>query len=147
MKENRTIIRSEFEYYLKNVARSARRTSEGFNLSMNAVDSYLSFIEAKRLFDYAPEKWNYIESIYDITSPDEVKHIVDSLLNDKDFLQKDSGKNQGWRSGAISHYACFINARSFLETKQMRQRYLMKLKCRLSNKSSMEPLGQENRIV
>lgn len=113
MNNNRNIIKSEFKYYLANVARSARRTSEGFNLGRTAVDSFLSFIETGKLFDYAPEKWKHIESMYDITTPTEVKQIADVLLNDKTFLEHDNAKNQGWRSGAISHYVCFINARSF----------------------------------
>lgn len=111
--DNRDRIKAEFKYYLANVARSARRTSDGFNLGRTAVDSFLSFIEADRLFDYAPEKWGHIKSMYDITIPDEVKQIADNLLNDKAFLEHDNAKNQGWRSGAISHYVCFINARSF----------------------------------
>jgi len=111
--DNRERIKEEFKYYLANVARSARRTSDGFNLGRTAVDSFLSFIEADRLFDYAPEKWNHIKSMYDITKPDEVKQIADDLLNDKAFLEHDNAKNQGWRSGALSHYVCFINARSY----------------------------------
>ena len=113
MEENINIIKSEFKYYLANVARSARRTSEGFNLGKTAVDSYLAFIEPNRLFDYNPTKWSHIKSMYDFTNPMEVKQIADNLLNDELFLEHDNGKNQGWRSGAISHYVCFINARSF----------------------------------
>lgn len=113
MKDNRDTIKAEFKYYLANVARSARRTSEGFNLGRTAVDSFLSFIEPERLFDYNPIKWDYIKSMYDILNPDEVKKISNELLNDPSFLKHDNEKNQGWRSGAISHYVCFINARSF----------------------------------
>lgn len=113
MKDNRDTIKAEFKYYLANVARSARRTSEGFNLGRTAVDSFLSFIEPERLFDYNPIKWDYIKSMYDIQNPDEVKKISNELLNDPSFLKHDNEKNQGWRSGAISHYVCFINARSF----------------------------------
>ena len=113
MKDNRDIIKSEFKYYLANVARSARRTSDGFNLGRTAIDSFMSFLEANKLFDYNPEKWSHIESMYDITSPEEVKQIADELLNDEAFIIHDNDKNQGWRSGAISHYVCFINARSF----------------------------------
>lgn len=108
-------IKSQFKYYLFNVARSARRTSEGFNLGKTAVDSFMSFLEANRLFDYNPEKWSHIESMYDITNPEKVKQIADDLLNDKAFIKHDNEKNQGWRSGAISHYVCFINARSFFK--------------------------------
>ena len=113
MKDNREVVKSEFKYYLGKVARSARRTSEGFNLGRTAVDSFLSFIEPERLFDYAPDKWRHIKSIYDITTPSEVKQIADELLNDATFLKHDNEKNQGWRSGALMHYVCFINARSF----------------------------------
>lgn len=120
MKDNRDTIKAEFKYYLANVARSARRTSEGFNLGRTAVDSFLSFIEPERLFDYNPVKWDYIKSMYDILNPDEVKKISNELLNDPSFLKHDNEKNQGWRSGAISHYVCFINARSFFR-KQVKE--------------------------
>ena len=120
MKEQREIIQEEFKYYLANAVRSARRTSEGFNLGRTAVDSFLSFLETKRLFDYAPEKWSHIKSMYDITNPREVKQIAEDLLNDKAFLKHDSDKSQGWRSGAISHYACFINARPFFLNQRIR---------------------------
>ena len=120
MKDNRDTIKTEFKYYLANVARSARRTSEGFNLGRTAVDSFLSFIEPERLFDYNPVKWDYIKSMYDILDPDEVKKISNELLNDPSFLKHDNEKNQGWRSGAISHYVCFINARSFFR-KQVKE--------------------------
>ena len=113
MKNSRDIIKSEFKYYLANVARSSRRTSEGFNLGRTAVDSFLSFLEPSKLFDYNPEKWGHIASLYDITDPVEIKQIADDLLGDKSFIEHDNAKNQGWRSGAISHYVCFINARSF----------------------------------
>ena len=73
MKNSRDIIKSEFKYYLANVARSSRRTSEGFNLGRTAVDSFLSFIEPNKLFDYNPEKWSHIASLYDITDPVEIK--------------------------------------------------------------------------
>ena len=49
MENNRDIIKSEFKYYLANVARSARRTNDGFNLGKTAVDSFLS-LKAKRRF-------------------------------------------------------------------------------------------------
>ena len=113
MENNRDIIKSEFKYYLANVARSARRTNDGFNLGRTAVDSFMSFLESNKLFDYSPGKWSHIESMYDITSPEEVKQIANELLNDEEFIKQDNDKNQGWRSGAISHYVCFINARAF----------------------------------
>ena len=134
MESNRDIIKSEFKYFLANVARSARRTSEGFNLGKTAVDSFMSFLEVNRLFDYNPEKWSHIESMYDITNPEEVKQIADNLLNDKAFIKHDNEKNQGWRSGAISHYVCFINARSFFRSE--------KNETNLSNNIIKQPLQQ-----
>ena len=134
MKNYRDIIKSEFKYYLANVARSARRTSEGFNLGRTAVDSFMSFLEANKLFDYNPEKWSHIESMYDITNPEKVKQIADDLLNDKSFIKHDNEKNQGWRSGAISHYVCFINARSFFRRE--------KNEANLSNNIIKQPLQQ-----
>lgn len=51
--------------------------------------------------------------MYDITSPNEVENIADTLLNDEDFIKHDKEKNQSWRSGSIIHYVCFIKARSY----------------------------------
>lgn len=113
MGSNRDLVKSEFKYYLSHIARSSRRTSDGFNLGKTAVDSFLSFIEPVKLFDYNPSKWDYIESMYDITDVGEVKAIADALLNDEKFIEEDNKKNQGWRSGSLMHYVCFINARSF----------------------------------
>ena len=134
MENCRDIIKSEFKYFLANVARSARRTSEGFNLGKTAVDSFVSFLETNKLFDYNPEKWSHIESMYDITNPEKVKQIADDLLNDKSFIKHDNEKNQGWRSGAISHYVCFINARSFFRRE--------KNEANLSNNIIKQPLQQ-----
>ena len=111
--EKRKEIKEEFTFYLTHVAKSARRTEKGYNLQPTAVQSFLSFLDVNRLFDYNPEKWKDIECIYDITDPDELSRIVNALLDDSDFIQLDNDKNQGWRSGSIMHYACFINARAY----------------------------------
>ena len=111
--DTRQNIKEEFTYYLSNVARSSRRTEKGFNLQSTAVNSFLAFLEPERLFDYNPENWRHIKSMYDITAPNEVEYIANTLLNDKDFIKHDNDKNQGWRSGSIIHYVCFIKARSY----------------------------------
>lgn len=111
--EAREIIKQQFTYYLSNIARSARRTSEGYNLQPTAVQSFLSFLETDKLFDYAPEKWQHIKSMYDVTTPEQVEDIANKLLDDVEFQEHDSKKNQGWRSGSIIHYACFIKARAY----------------------------------
>ena len=121
MKSSRELIKSEFKYYLSHIARSSRRTSEGYNLGKTAVDSFLIFIEPNKLFDYDPDKWSYIESMYDITDCIEVKHIADELLNDEKFIEHDIKNNQGWRSGSLMHYVCFINARSFFTKKEEKE--------------------------
>ena len=51
--------------------------------------------------------------MYDITVPNEVENIADTLLDDEEFTKRDNGKNQHWRSGSIMHYVCFIRARSY----------------------------------
>lgn len=71
--EARESIKRQFTYYLSNIARSARRTSEGYNLQPTAVQSFLTFLETDKLFDYAPEKWQHIKSMYDITNPEKVE--------------------------------------------------------------------------
>lgn len=111
--EKRKEIKEEFTFYLTHVAKSARRTEKGYNLQPTAVQSFLSFLDVNRLFDYNPKKWKDIECIYDITDPDKLSRIVNALLDDSDFIQLDNDKNQGWRSGSIMHYACFINARAY----------------------------------
>lgn len=73
----------------------------------------MAFLEVDRLFDYKPEIWKHIKSMYDITVPNEVENIADTLLNDEEFAKHDNDKNQGWRSGSIIHYVCFIKARSY----------------------------------
>lgn len=110
--ELRQSIRDDFEFYLSNVAKSSRITSNGYNLQKSAVSSYLLFIEPVKLFDYNPSKWSHIESLYDITKPEEVDSIVRSLMSDPAFMKRDKDNNNGWRSGAIMHYSCFVNARS-----------------------------------
>ena len=82
-------------------------------MQQTAVQSFLTFIETDKLFDYAPEKWKRVKCIYDITNPDEICHIADELLSDDDFINHDNEKNQGWRSGSLIHYVCFIKARSY----------------------------------
>lgn len=111
--DSRQRIKEEFTYYLSNIARSSRRTDKGFNLQPTAVQSFLAFLEVDRLFDYKPEIWKHIKSMYDITVPNDVENIADTLLNDEEFAKHDNGKNQGWRSGSIIHYVCFIKARSY----------------------------------
>lgn len=111
-KLKREKIKEEFRYFLTNIAKT-RLTKDGFNLTNSAIESYLIFIEPIKLFDYNPQKWNNIESIYDITQPREIKSISDELLNDQEFKNRDKADNQGWRSGSIMHYVCFINARSY----------------------------------
>ena len=78
----------------------------------------MAFLEVDRLFDYKPEIWKHIKSMYDITVPNEVENIADTLLNDEEFAKHDNDKNQGWRSGSIIHYVCFIKARSYFMNKK-----------------------------
>ena len=70
----------------------------------------MSFLEPDRLFDYNIEKWSHINSIYDITNPNEAETIFNQLINDPLFVERDKSNNQGWRSGAIGYYVCFLNA-------------------------------------
>lgn len=112
-KDIRKTIRDEFEFYLSNVAKSSRITANSYNLQSSAVSSYLLFIEPVKLFDYDPSKWQHIESMYDITDPEGVEGIVQTLMADPAFRKRDKDNNQGWRSGAIMHYSCFVRARSF----------------------------------
>ena len=84
---SRQKIKEEFTYYLSNVAKSSRRTDNGINLKPNAIQSYLSFLEVDKLFDYNPKIWKHIDSLYDITDPNEVENIADTLFNDNEFIE------------------------------------------------------------
>lgn len=77
---SRQRIKEEFTYYLSNIARSSRRTDKGFNLQPTAVQSFLAFLEVDKLFDYNPEIWKHIKSMYDITVPNEVENIANTLF-------------------------------------------------------------------
>ena len=116
----RNAIKEEFRYYLSKVARSSRVTDGSFYLSSNAVNSYLSFLEVDKLFEYAPEKWSRIKSIYDITDITEIEKVARKLLSDPGFIELNKGKNNGWRSGSIMHYVCFINARNYFSKEKDR---------------------------
>lgn len=122
--ESRQRIKDEFTYYLTNIARSSRRTDQGFNLQPTAVQSFLAFLEVDRLFDYKPEIWKHIKSMYDITTPNEVVNIANTLLNDEDFIKHDNEKNQSWRSGSLIHYVCFIKARTFFMSEKIDEKIL-----------------------
>ena len=117
--DSRQRLKEEFTFYLSNIARSSRRTDKGFNLQPTAVQSFLAFLEVDRLFDYNPEIWKHIKSMYDVTVPNEVESIANTLLNDDDFIKHDNEKNQGWRSGSIIHYVCFIKARSYFMNEKL----------------------------
>ena len=120
--DSRQKIKEEFTYYLSNIARSSRRTDKGFNLQPTAVQSFLAFLEVDRLFDYNPEIWKHIKSMYDITTPSDVDNIANTLLNDEVFIKHDNDKNQGWRSGSIIHYVCFIKARSYFMNEKLSEK-------------------------
>ena len=115
--EKRNEIKEEFAFYLSHVVKSSRRTDKGYHLQPTAVQSFLSFIEVDKLFDYNPEYWKEIKSMYDFTSPNDISNIANKLLSDDAFIKQDNSKNQGWRSGSLIHYLCFITARTFFNKK------------------------------
>lgn len=142
--DSRQRIKEEFTYYLSNIARSSRRTDKGFNLQPTAVQSFLAFLEVDRLFDYNPEIWKHIKSMYDITVPNEVENIADILLNDEEFTKHDNEKNQGWRSGSIIHYVCFIKARSYFmneKTKDFQEPQTRKLQIKSRLTCNIQPIA------
>ena len=106
-------IQEEFKFYLSNCVKSRRTTNGNFKFEDTAVSSYLTFIEPSKLFDYNPTKWANIESMYDYTQPEKVDSILNDLLNDPSFVEKDKGTSQGWRSGSIMYYSLFIHARDY----------------------------------
>lgn len=116
LKENRQKIKEEFTYFLSKVAKSLRFSKEsGDSLGESSISSYLLFIEPERLFDYNPEEWKSISSMYDITDPSIVDDIQSKLLQDKEFLKHDKNDNYAFRSNALSHYKHFLYARDYFK--------------------------------
>lgn len=116
LKENRQKIKEEFTYFLSKVVKSSRFSKEsGDSLGESSISSYLLFIEPERLFDYNPEAWKSISSMYDITDPFVVSDIQKKLLQDTAFLKHDKSDNSAFRSNAISHYKHFLYARDYFK--------------------------------
>lgn len=99
-----------FYNYLTKCVKTAHRTPQNpLFMAANAPKDYVRFLKSDRLFDYNPHLWDGV-NMYDISDPNEAYEIFTKLMNDNDFQARDSSNNQGWRSGAISHYVCFLNA-------------------------------------
>ena len=113
-----TSIKEQFRTYLSNCVQTRRQTGKSFIIGRTAVDSYVSFVEADKLFDYAPDEWSDIDSIFDITSSEKILQIIEKLFSDERFKAKDSGESsQYYRSNAIKQYYCFLKARElFINT-------------------------------
>lgn len=105
-------IKEQFRIYLANCVKTNRSTDKSFIIGKTTVDSYVSFAEVDKLFDYDPEQWGSISSIYDITSSQSILDIIEKLLNDDAFKTRDSNESsQYFRSNAIKQYYCFLKAR------------------------------------
>ena len=103
--QNRKKVEEEFKYYLTSIARS-KKTGE--KLKPSSISSYLIFIKCDKLFDYNPTKWKQIESIYDISSLDEINRILNTLLKDPEFVKHNKNDNNGFRSRALKQYQDFL---------------------------------------
>jgi 5-methylcytosine-specific restriction endonuclease McrBC GTP-binding regulatory subunit McrB len=113
-----TSIKEQFRTYLSNCVQTRRQTGKSFIIGRTAVDSYVSFVEADKLFDYAPDEWKTIDSIFDITSSEKILQIIEKLFSDERFKTKDSGESsQYYRSNAIKQYYCFLKARELFINK------------------------------
>lgn len=112
-------VKAQFEYFLKACCKSSRRTQDGFNLGGSAIASIIAYIEPKLLFAYNPDKWKHVKSMYEITSPSVVLSICNDLLNDAEFNEWDKTKSQ-WGSAAIMYYTCFVQAKSYFDTQNVK---------------------------
>ena len=110
-----TSIKELFRAYLSNCVQTRRQVGNSFIIGKTTVDSYVSFAEVDKLFDYAPEQWKKYSSIYDIVSSKEILDIIEILSNDDGFKAKDAeGTSQYFRSNAIKQYYCFLKAREII---------------------------------
>ena len=120
--EMNTSIKEQFRAYLSNCVQTRRQTGTSFIISKTTVDSYVSFAETDKLFDYDPNQWSDISSIYEIVSSKRIKDIIERLFNDGQFAAKDSsGTSQYFRSNAIKQYYCFLKARELFSQEDSAQ--------------------------
>ena len=111
-----TSIKELFRAYLSNCVQTRRQVGNSFIIGKTTVDSYVSFAEVDKLFDYAPEQWKEYSSIYDIVSSKKILDIIEVLSNDEGFKAKDAeGTSQYFRSNAIKQYYCFLKAREIIK--------------------------------
>ena len=59
---SRQRIKEEFTYYLSNLVKSSRAIDGEYKLNKTSVNSYLSFLEVNKLFDYDENKSKVIKS-------------------------------------------------------------------------------------
>ena len=110
-------IRTEFEFYLKYCITSARRSGTQFRYGDSAVASYMSYMKADILFAHDRISWGHIkESLFEITTIDEIDDICDKLLNDSLFVQFDEKRGQ-WGMKTIMVYNSFLHARDYFAKK------------------------------
>lgn len=107
--QDRQRIESDFKNYLLNVAESSRSKKR---LGPSAVSSYLCFIKQDKLFDYNLQKWQNIQSVFDILSVDRINDIIRILSEDPDFVSRNKNDNSGFRSRALNLYRNFLNFRN-----------------------------------
>lgn len=123
---SRQRIKEEFTYYLSNLVKSSRAIDGEYKLKKTSVNSYLTFLEVNKLFDYDENKSKVIKakynitSMYDITSEEEICDIAEELLKDKDFIKRDK-ENNNWRSCSLIYYVCFIKTRSYFLNKKTQE--------------------------
>lgn len=111
--ETHVNIKEEFRYFLANCTRSARKSAEQISFSVSAQSSYLVYLEPTKLFDYAPDKWSHIKSIYSVINSADAFQLYKTLMADKDFVNRDTTDANQYRSGALSLYVCFLKAREY----------------------------------
>ena len=100
-------IEKEFQSYLENVISK----KSGNHLTSTAISSYMIFTDVSKLFDYNPEKWKHVESLFDITSLDEFSKILREVRMDRDFVSRNRNDNNGWRLGTLNKYFQFLKKR------------------------------------
>lgn len=128
--EKRQEVKDNFKRYLGCVAVS---NTTGQNLD-SAVNNYCSHLESK-IFDYSPNEWKHIKSLYDIVDYQEIKKIQEKLLSSKEFIDKDTN-TQRHRSNSLLQYV------NFLEWLQTHSKDELK---ELEAKSTKRKLEEENK--
>lgn len=105
-------IKEEFRFFLSKSVKTTR-SRDSFNFTDGTVHNYLTFCDSIDTYVKRVSSNKY-HSVFEITNPQEISDIAETILSDESFIIADKEKNvNGLLSGALMYYVCFINTRTY----------------------------------